>query len=71
MTAANDDHAAQLVEQADAAMRQRKALLCASVVLCSTSNVAAARKLLRGYEGQPVVVTDAMEILDGLSKVTR
>lgn len=60
---ANEEHARRLVAEADACMSQRKALLCASVVLATTASIPAARKALRAWNGPASIKTAAIELL--------
>jgi hypothetical protein len=62
----NAELAAQLVRQADDAMRDRKALLCAAVALADTKTTSAARRVLAEWNGPAEVVSRAVELLDQL-----
>jgi hypothetical protein len=64
---ANDEHARRLAAEADAAMKQRRTLLCASVALSTTKTVSAARRALRDWDGPGEVKTAALELLDRLA----
>lgn len=61
---ANEEHARRLAAEADAAMKQRRALLCASVALSTTSTVASARRALREWDGPGEVKAAALELLN-------
>jgi hypothetical protein len=63
----NADLARQLVAQADDAMHRRKALLCASVVLATTSTVPAAVRALSDWDGPADIKAAAIEVLGQLA----
>jgi hypothetical protein len=68
-TVTNAEHAAALLDEADAAMRRRRALLCAVTVLGTTNSVGAARRALTEWDSGPLVVRDdAIAILDALNR---
>jgi hypothetical protein len=62
----NAELAADLVRQADAAMRERRALLVASTALSTTTTTRGARKALTEWDGPAEVVSRAAELLDQL-----
>jgi hypothetical protein len=68
----NAEHAQRLVAEADVAMRHRRALLCASVALATTSTAAQARRVLTGWaDGPHTIVADAIAVLDALGAQIR
>jgi hypothetical protein len=68
---ANEEHARRLASEADVAMKQRRALLCAAVALSTTSTVASARRALREWDGPGEVKAAALDLLDQLAEAAR
>jgi hypothetical protein len=64
----NQQLAEQLRRQADDATRQRRALLCASVALATTTSVPAAIRVLHEWDGPEAIKTAAADLLGDLSK---
>lgn len=64
----NAELAEQLRHQADDAMSHRKALLCASVALATTTSIAAAKRALREWHGPAGIRDRAVTLLDELSE---
>lgn len=68
----NDDHAAQLLAEAKAAMQRRRALLCASTALGTTTTVSAARRVLADWTDGPAETrADAIAIIDALATASQ
>ena len=64
----NRQFADQLRRQADEAMLRRRAMLVCSVALAETKTVAAARKVIAGWDGPAEVKANALELLDQLAE---
>lgn len=65
---ANRELAELLRIQADDAMRHRKALLCASAALATTTSVPAAIRALGDWDGPPAIKTAALDLIDTLTR---
>jgi hypothetical protein len=64
----NAELAEQLRHQADEAMNHRKALLCPSVALATTTSLAGAKRALREWHGPADIRDGAVTLLDELSE---
>jgi hypothetical protein len=68
---ANDEYAAELLAQAARALHTRRVLLTASVALSTSSSIAAARRVLTGWEGGPPgLIAEAVAVIDAIRAET-
>lgn len=69
-SAPNSALAERLLNEAKPLMARRRALLCASTALGTTTTVAAARRALAEWDGPAEVRQDAIAILDAITAST-